>query len=150
MRRSGAGAAVVGWMGEAGIEWGSQGGEALVGPSPHAAPARTDLVVVERDALRARIRAVLAAFPEVAGAYLFGSALGTVRPGSDIDLGVIPTVDLTPQRGIDLGAELEERLGHLGSHPFHVTILRQRNNAFTFAVLRDGHRSHRSGRPGVR
>ena len=89
----------------------------MAGPSPHAAPARTDLVVVERDALRARTIAVLARFPEVAGTYLVGSALGMVRPGPDIDPGVITTVDLTPEREIDLGAELEEGLGHLGPHP---------------------------------
>lgn len=49
-----------------------------------------DVPTADTDALVAGIREVLAAVPEVAAAYLFGSvARGTPRDDSDLDIGVV-------------------------------------------------------------
>ncbi|MEW6227740.1 MAG: hypothetical protein AB1700_06525 [Bacillota bacterium] len=50
-----------------------------------------ELVTVNEDAIRAAVVPVLVRFPQVAGAYLFGSSLGRCRPDSDIDIGLVPT-----------------------------------------------------------
>lgn len=97
---------------------------------------RGDLSQLNLPDLRRTVQSALATFPEVVGAYLFGSALDFVRSSSDIDLGLIlrPEVDDAER----VANRVECALGHYGPHPFQVTLLRPEENSFTFRVLRDG------------
>lgn len=97
---------------------------------------RGDLLQLNLPDLRRFVQSTLATYPEVAGAYLFGSALEFVRSTSDIDLGLIvrPGVE-APEC---LANRVESTLGHYGPHPFQVTLLRPEETSFTFRVLRDG------------
>ena len=106
--------------------------------SIYSEAGRGDLRHLNRDAIRAHVRRALTAFPDVAGAYLFGSALHLVGGRSDIDLGVIPAGEAGADRDAELAEQLESVLGQLGPHAFHVTVLRAHDNAFTFSVLNRG------------
>jgi len=48
-----------------------------------------ELIELDRSKLPCFVREKLEIFPEVAGAYLFGSVLEKMRPDSDIDVGII-------------------------------------------------------------
>ncbi|SHI78308.1 nucleotidyltransferase domain-containing protein [Desulfofundulus thermosubterraneus] len=48
-----------------------------------------ELMRVNLDPVVEQVKAALQNFPQVAGAYLFGSILRLCRPDSDIDLGLI-------------------------------------------------------------
>ncbi len=98
-----------------------------------------EMVRVHRDAVARKIAEVCAAYGDVVAAHLFGSALGTMRPDSDIDVGVI----LRPAGGargaglaeeLRLEGELEERLGRHDGHHFQVTILQAAADHSFFAV----------------
>jgi len=106
--------------------------------APYTDEGRGDLRRLDLEPVRTAAREVLASVPEVAGAYLFGSALGWVGQRSDIDLGLISRAGLPAEAELDVAGRVEERLGRLGPHAFHVTVLREEENAFTFRVLRDG------------
>lgn len=99
---------------------------------------RGDLRRLNPSALRERIRAALDAFPNVAGAYVFGSALDFVRSDSDVDLGLVLRHGVISDAAERLAGRVEAQLGRFGPHPFHVTLLRPEENSFTFRVLRDG------------
>lgn len=106
---------------------------------------RGDLLRLNPDLVTAKVTDVLRAFPEVLGAYLFGSALDYVRPDSDIDLGVIlDAALLAPAVGGWLAPDevasdnMERRLGRLGSHPFQVTVLREEQTGFVLPILHAG------------
>ncbi len=99
---------------------------------------RGDLLQLNLGPLRNHIRAILTEFPDVAGAYLFGSALEFVRSRSDIDIGLILPADLAWSDAELLAGRIEQQLGQYGTHPFQVVVLRSEQNSFTFRVLRDG------------
>ena len=105
---------------------------------PYSGERRGDLLRLNLSPLRDHIRAILAAFPDVAGAYLFGSALDFVRSRSDIDVGLILSAGLSWSEGELLTGRIEQRLGRYGPHPFQVVVLRMEENSFTFRVLRNG------------
>jgi predicted nucleotidyltransferase len=75
------------------------------------------MVRVDRDEVTRRITAACSGCRDVAAAYLFGSALGDMRPDSDIDVGVVlrPIGDLDDraafQRELRVESELAYRLG---------------------------------------
>lgn len=94
---------------------------------------RIDLQVVE-----ARVRRVLVRFPAVSGAYLYGSCLGPFRPDSDIDLGLILSVDPVSALEDTTDVEVEGQLGALDRHPFHVMTLIADAVTFSFSVLNRG------------
>lgn len=73
--------------------------------------------------------------PGVAGAYLFGSVLGSMRADSDIDLALVPMPGSDPFQTV---GELESRLRTVEGHPVHVTVLSRRNVRFAMEVLRTG------------
>lgn len=82
----------------------------------------------------------LTAFPEVAGAYLYGSVLGQMHGGSDIDVAVVAVTELQ-KRLLDvlaLEAKIQRRLGSWKGHPFHVTVLDPAQPFFSFRPLHDG------------
>lgn len=84
----------------------------------------------------------------MAGAHLSGSALGFVRPGSDVDLGLIAGAGSASESELDVAGRVEARLGRLAP-PFHVNVLRPEENTFTFSVLRDGELSDVAGEQRV-
>lgn len=105
---------------------------------PYIGQARGDLRRLDLGAVRIRARQALAAFPEVAGAYLFGSALDFVGPRSDIDVGILLRSGLAPEAELELAERLDAALGSVGPHAFQASILRPQDCALTFSVLRDG------------
>lgn len=101
----------------------------------------SSLVRVPLEAIEAAAARTLPQFPEVAGAYLFGSALADCRPDSDIDLGLVldPTVAEPPGWGFaGLESRIESALGRLDGHPFEVTVVRPDRVLFAFRVIREG------------
>lgn len=98
---------------------------------------RVDLGLVEE-----RIRGVLGGYPDVAGAYLFGSVLERCRPDSDIDVGIIRSQALDPQADgwadLGLAEEVADALGRVGDHPFHVTVLSLRSPFLAFEAVHTG------------
>lgn len=95
--------------------------------------AKTDLIIE-------RAREVLKGFPQVAGAYIFGSILGDCRPDSDIDLGLILEVGIKPEsfEGDRLEAELSMQLPPIGGHAFDVIILNPDKPIFAFKAISEG------------
>lgn len=102
------------------------------------------LVEIDREEAVRRIAAACAERPEVAAAYLFGSALGLCRPDSDIDIDVIrrPTAGETGYGGFKAALRIEAaRMADLGSqdgHPFDVTVLDEEHPVFAMTVLDEG------------
>lgn len=78
---------------------------------------------------------------EIAGAYLFGSALELCRPDSDIDIGlVIKPLSGEPEAYyFKMALAVENRLGRLDGHPFDVIPLNTANSIFAFKVIKSGH-----------
>lgn len=98
-------------------------------------------VQVDLERAAARVGEILPRFPEVVGAYLFGSALGPCRPDSDIDLGLVLDRETPEPRGWGLAgleARIEHHLGDVDGHPFHVTVFSADRVLFTLPVLRSG------------
>lgn len=97
---------------------------------------------VDVAAAEACVRRVLRAFPDAAGAYLFGSALELCRPDSDIDVGVLRTHALDPRADawadLGFGEEIADALGKLEGHPFHVSVLSLRAPFLAFEAIHGG------------
>ncbi len=99
---------------------------------------RGDLLRLNLPALHAKVQSVLSTFPDLSGAYLFGSALDFVRSTSDIDLGLVFPPGLGRADAELLAGRIESTLGKYGPHRFQTTVLLPEENHFTFTVLRDG------------
>lgn len=100
-----------------------------------------DLVTVSPEAIGRVLSGVLPRFPEVAGAVLFGSALGECRPDSDIDVGLILCPSVAEPHGwgfAGLESRVERELGTVEGHPFEVTVLRRDRPLFSFKVWKEG------------
>ena len=87
------------------------------------------------------IARVMARFPEVAAAWLFGSQIrGEARPDSDVDVGLVlkhrkvSAREVLPLLG-KLAAELESVAP---GHPIDLTLLEQQGPIFQHEVLRTG------------
>ncbi|MCR4430935.1 MAG: nucleotidyltransferase domain-containing protein [Tepidanaerobacteraceae bacterium] len=76
-----------------------------------------ELIELDRVKLSNFVREKLEMFPEVAGAYFFGSVLEKMKPDSDIDLGIIlQTGAIKSEKEMDLFlAKLVNTLGNY--HP---------------------------------
>ncbi len=96
--------------------------------------------MMDTDMIIEKVKTVLRDFPEVAGAYLFGSILGHCRPDSDIDLGLVLEGGLTPDspEGDRLESALAILLPPFRGHRFDITILRPDKPLFAFKVIREG------------
>lgn len=101
-----------------------------------------NLVRVDLSAIERRIASQVSNRTDVAGAYLFGSALGPCRPDSDIDVGIIrtraPDADADAWDDLGFAEELADGLGRLDGHPFHVTVLSLRAPFLAFAAVHSG------------
>lgn len=106
------------------------------------------LVEIDREEAARRIAEACSAFPEVAAALLFGSALGPCRPDSDIDVGVVRRDREAEgaqgrfKAGLRLEAALMHRLGDLDGHAFEVTVLDPDQPLFAMTVVSDGRVCH--------
>lgn len=98
------------------------------------------LVKVNKKNIAEYIGKVLIKYPQVAAAYLFGSALNQCRPESDIDLGIILEDELRPgSREWDLlEARVAMDLLPFDGHPFDVVSLNPNDTLFVFKVLKEG------------
>ena len=93
---------------------------------------------MERDAVAARVRRVVASHPGVVAAYLFGSvARGTSKPSSDVDVAVL--YEKTPRA--ELGSppmKLEAALEKELRRPVQVVCLNKAPPDLGIRVLRHG------------
>lgn len=99
------------------------------------------LVRVSQKVIHRAVNRVLPRHPEVAGAYLFGSALDECRPDSDIDLGLVLCPGMRESLGygfISLEASIESELPRLQGHRFDVNVLGAQNVIFSFKVISTG------------
>lgn len=97
------------------------------------------LVTVDREAIKKRVHEVLKDFSQVAGAYLFGSALDKCRPDSDIDIALVfEDINLTEREKMRLEDEIAYRLNHLERHSFDILVLDPGKPVFSYQVLREG------------
>lgn len=97
-----------------------------------------ELVRVDREQISQRVEAVSRRFPEIAGIYLFGSALGGCRPDSDVDLGVFVRPGLSERERSRLENELALQFTPLAGHQFDVTVVDPRHAHFAFRVFSEG------------
>lgn len=100
----------------------------------------SELVKIDIDSVIAKVRTALENFPQVAGAYLFGSALGLCRPDSDIDVGLVLDRSVVPDsfEADRLEAQIALALTPLDGHPFDIVVLNPNDVIFCFTVIKDG------------
>ncbi|MCG0278198.1 MAG: nucleotidyltransferase domain-containing protein [Thermanaeromonas sp.] len=98
------------------------------------------LVRLNLDRIIRQVQEALKNFPQVAGAYLFGSSLGPCRPDSDIDLGLIlePGIKPDSEEGDTLEADIALYLPPIDGHPFDIVLLDPDKPLFTFHALKKG------------
>ena len=86
------------------------------------------------------VREVLAGFPQVAGAFIFGSILGECRPDSDIDLGLILEAGISTDSpaGEGLEAGISMRLPPIDGHPFDLVLINPDKPIFAFKAISQG------------
>lgn len=99
-----------------------------------------ELVRIDLEPVIRQVQAVLKEFPQVAGAYLFGSVLEPCRPDSDIDLGLVlePEIEPDTKAGDILASEVAFALQPVNGHPFDVVLLDPDKPLFVFRVMREG------------
>lgn len=104
--------------------------------NPYTGRRSGELLELRLTELTHHIQTVLVGRPEIAAAYLFGSAVSFVRPQSDIDIALITGQPVSP--AFMLEGTIEEKLGRFGPHVFHVTVLTEDKVNFAFHVLTRG------------
>lgn len=99
------------------------------------------MVRVHEDLIIKVVVPILEEVDKIAGAYLFGSALGLCRPDSDIDIGLVikPLSGEPESYYFKVALVVEGRLGRLDGHPFDVIPLNTANSIFAFKVIKNGH-----------
>lgn len=98
-----------------------------------------ELIYIDKDAVSAQVTEILIRFPQIAGAYLFGSSLGACRPDSDIDIGiVVEDSKLNEREREQLEAEIRDSLYPFNGHPYDVVMLDLKNSIFSFRVIKEG------------
>ncbi len=97
----------------------------------------SSLIEVDQTALAAHITRALNSDPglPIIGAFLFGSALGTCRPDSDIDIGLVP-IPGVPTRRWAVEGRAEQLLGTFADHVFDPNLLEA--HLFAFEVVTTG------------
>lgn len=98
-----------------------------------------DLVYLDGDNISAQATYVLEKFPQIAGAYWFGSSLGACRPDSDIDIGlIVEAVKLNEREWAQLEAEIRDSFYPYQGHPYDIVLLKLENPIFCFRVIKEG------------
>ncbi|WP_338825109.1 hypothetical protein MHOCP_06710 [Moorella humiferrea] len=98
------------------------------------------MIRIPTDLIAKTVTQALESREEIAGAYLFGSALELCRPDSDIDIGlVIDPLYGPPEEYYErIANSIANRLSRLNGHPFDVVPLNIMNSIFAFKVIRNG------------
>ncbi|MFZ5592470.1 MAG: nucleotidyltransferase domain-containing protein [Bacillota bacterium] len=83
------------------------------------------LVKTDLPAVAEQVSRVLVDFPQVAAAYIFGSALELSRPDSDIDLGLVLQKDIAPEsrEAFLLEGQIAARLEPVGGRVFDINFI---------------------------
>lgn len=98
-----------------------------------------ELICLDKDAVNSQVAGVLKKFPQIAGAYLFGSSLGACRPDSDIDIGlVVEDIKLNERESAQLEAEIRDSFYPFNGHPYDIILLDLKNSIFCFRVIKEG------------
>jgi len=95
-----------------------------------------ELITIDLERLKNYISSKLMGFPEIQGAYLFGSSLEKMRPDSDIDLGIV--VEESPKQNVLLIEKVYFSLGRFDSHSFDIVSIRDINTILAFKIFRHG------------
>ena len=98
------------------------------------------MVCIDEDRIKEAVGSALMDMEEIAGVYLFGSALGLCRPDSDIDIGLVikPLYGQPDKYYLDIALAAETRLDPIDGHPFQVVPLNITDCIFAFNVIRKG------------
>jgi len=98
-----------------------------------------ELTYLDKESIRDQVAEVLRGFPQIAGAYLFGSALGACRPDSDIDIGlVLEDINISEREKAQLEAAIGNSFYPLNGHPYDIVLLELNNTIFYFKVIKEG------------
>ena len=98
------------------------------------------LVRIEISQIEDKVVPVLKRYEQIAGAYLFGSALDMCRPDSDIDIGLLLMPgQVESEKDYDLiEARIFRDLPPLNGHPIDLVFLDQQNAIFSYKVIKNG------------
>ncbi|OPX83559.1 MAG: hypothetical protein A4E53_04576 [Pelotomaculum sp. PtaB.Bin104] len=97
------------------------------------------LIHIDQECVREQVADILKEFPQVAGAYLFGSCLGGCRPDSDIDIGlVLENVDISEREQAQLEASIRNSFHSFDSHTYDIVLLELNNPIFYYKVIKEG------------
>jgi len=109
------------------------------------------MVRIDEDRIKGAVVSTLMDMKEIAGVYLFGSALGLCRPDSDIDIGLVikPLYGKSDKYYLDIALAAETRLDPIDGHPFQVVPLNITDCIFAFNVIRKGQLIYESDHEAV-
>ena len=109
------------------------------------------MVRIDEDRIKEAVGSALMDMKEIAGVYLFGSALGLCRPDSDIDIGMVikPLYGKPDKYYLDIALAAETRLDPIDGHPFQVVPLNITDCIFAFNVIRKGRLIYESDHEAV-
>lgn len=98
------------------------------------------LIKIEISQIQNKIVPVLESHEQIAGAYLFGSALGACRPDSDIDIGLIimPDCNFSEKEFELIEARILKDLTPLATHHFDLVFLTLRDVFLSYKAVKYG------------
>jgi len=98
------------------------------------------MVRIDKNLIKNTVFSTLGNMEDIAGVYLFGSALKLCRPDSDIDIGLVikPLYGKPDKYYLDIALTAEARLDPIDGHPFQVIPLNITDCIFAFKVIRHG------------
>ncbi|MDK2856282.1 MAG: uncharacterized protein PWQ41_780 [Bacillota bacterium] len=110
-----------------------------------------DLVRIDLSRVYAQVVDVLSCFPEVIGAYHFGSSLDLCRPDSDIDIGVVlrPLFSFEEKKADKIQNEISNKLRPLDGHPFDVVVLNTLPSVLAFPIVKKGRLVYQADRAAI-
>ncbi len=98
-----------------------------------------NLISEDIEAISSRVNTVLKDFPQIAGAYLFGSTLGKCRPDSDIDLGlVLEDSNMSDKEQEQLETAIAYLLGTFNNKHYDITFVSPQSPIFSYRIIKDG------------
>ncbi|MDD4238952.1 MAG: nucleotidyltransferase domain-containing protein [Desulfotomaculaceae bacterium] len=97
------------------------------------------LIHIDQECIKEQAANILKDFPQIAGAYLFGSCLGGCRPDSDIDIGlVLEDIDISERERAQLEASIRNSFYPVNGHTYDIVLLELNNPIFCFKVIKEG------------